>query len=134
LPVTITGGPTSQLVQPLGWTFGAAAMPLVQAAAPVWGAAIAVDLTAAQLLIITATSNVAFTVAAPTGLGPAGSLYVYVLRNTSGGALGTATYNAFYHFAAAFTNPGNGSQRAALLRYDGTALYEIARTAADVAN
>jgi hypothetical protein len=75
----------------------------------------------------------ATTVAAPTTdlLGATLSLRI---RNTSGGAMGTITWDAAYKMAA-WTNPANGTNRSIEFRCIGTGAWvEVNRTPADVPN
>jgi hypothetical protein len=83
---------------------------------------------------ITATNNTAFTVNAPTGFVQDGARLTIVIRNTSGGALGAATFAAAYKKGAAWTQPANGFSRSIDFVYDGTNWIEYGRTAADVSN
>jgi hypothetical protein len=106
------------------------------AVSPTWGAAVAIDTTSGTGSLwqrITATSNVAFTIGAPT-TGVQGQQLLITLRNASGGALGAATFNAIFKLGAAWTNPANATSRSITFVFDGTNWVEIGRTAADVAN
>lgn len=100
---------------------------------PAWGAAIAIDASAGLDLRITATSNVAYTIGAPTNP-VTGEVMDLQIRNASGGALGAATFNAVFKLGAAWTNPANGFSRSIQFRFDGTNWVERYRSAADVAN
>ena len=82
---------------------------------------------------ITATNGTAFTINAPTN-SVDGDIVTIIIRNTSGGALGVATFNASYKLGAAWTQPANGNSRTIQFLYNGTNWVEISRTAADVAN
>lgn len=129
LPFTMLAGTTGTRGTPAGWNLDALASSFT--IAPItWGAAVAIDAALGSWWRITATSNTAYTVAAPTGL-LTNALYVLTMRNTSGGAMGAATYNAIFHLAGAFTNPANGNSRSVLLLYDGSILVEVARSVAD---
>jgi hypothetical protein len=82
--------------------------------------------------IITATNATAFTINAPTN--PATGQYLEItLRNTSGGALGVATWNAVYKMTA-WTSPATAFSRTIVFRYNGTNWVEKGRTAADIPN
>lgn len=82
--------------------------------------------------IITATDGTAFTIAAPTN--PLdGQVLTITIRNTSGGALGVATWNAVYKMAA-WTQPATGFSRSITFQYNGTNWVEVSRTPADVPN
>ena len=74
----------------------------------------------------------AFTVAAPSN--PVdGQKVTLTFYNTSGGAMGTITWNAAFKLAA-WTNPANGFNRSITFAYDGGEWIEISRTTADVPN
>lgn len=102
------------------------------------GGSVTPSLSAGQNYIITASSNVAFTVSAPLyGNGTTGLKYTRVLftiRNTSGVALGALTWAAEFKLGGAWTQPANGFSRSIEFMYNGTNYVEINRTAADVAN
>ena len=97
-----------------------------------YGTVIATDASLANTFSITATDGVAFTISAPTNL-VAGKQITYVVRNTSGGALGAITWNAIFKMAA-FTSPATANSRSITFVYDGTNLVEVSRTPADVPN
>lgn len=97
-----------------------------------YGTVIATDAGLANAFTITATDGVAFAISAPTNLA-AGKQVTYTIRNTTGGALGVATWNAIFKMAA-WTQPGTGTSRSITFIYDGTNLVEVSRTAADIAN
>lgn len=85
-----------------------------------------------NVFTITATNNTAFTINAPTNPGN-GQRAVFTIRNTSGGALGVATWNAVFKMVA-WTQPANGFSRSIQFHYDGTNWVEEFRSAADVPN
>jgi hypothetical protein len=98
-----------------------------------YSASMTPDLFVANNSIITATNGTAFTINAP--LNPFHSqISTYTIRNTAGGALGAATWNAAFKLGAAWTQPANGFSRSVGFRYDGTNYIELWRSAADVAN
>lgn len=82
--------------------------------------------------IITATNGTAFTIAAPTNPLTDQQLTI-TIRNTSGGALGTATWNAVFKMAT-WTQPATGFSRSITFAYNGTNWVELTRTTADVPN
>lgn len=94
--------------------------------------ALAIPANAGNQFIITATNGSAFTVPAPTKPTTGQSINIKV-KNTSGGALGAATWNAVYKLAA-WTSPANGNSRSISFTYDGTNWIEQARTPNDVPN
>lgn len=80
--------------------------------------------------VITATDGSAFTINAPTGA-VAGQRISLTVRNSSGGALGTITWNAIYK-AAAWVSPANLYSRTVDFVFNGTNWVEVSRTPADV--
>jgi hypothetical protein len=85
-----------------------------------------------QTQVITATNATAFTINAPTN-SVKGIRLSFTLRNTSGGALGAATWNAVFKMSA-WTNPGNGQNRSITFEYDGTNWVQVSQTGVDVPN
>lgn len=82
--------------------------------------------------IITATNSTAFAINAPTNP-VTGQVLRVTIRNTSGGALGVATWNAVFKMVA-WSQPANGFSRSIEFDYDGTNWVEMTRTAADIPN
>lgn len=82
--------------------------------------------------VMTVTNGSAFTINAPTNP-TLDRMMTVIMRNASGGALGTATWNAVFKMAA-WTNPGNGNSRSITFRYDGTNWVEQYRSASDIPN
>lgn len=81
---------------------------------------------------ITATNNTAFTINAPSN--PAsGQKLNFTIRNTSGGALGVATWNAVFKMAT-WTQPATANNRSITFFYDGTNWVEMTRTTTDIPN
>jgi hypothetical protein len=81
---------------------------------------------------ITASNGSAFTINAPTGMFD-GQRITITLRNTSGGALGAATWNAVFKMSA-WTNPATGFSRSIDFKYNGTNWVQVSQTGVDVAN
>lgn len=81
---------------------------------------------------ITATNGTAFTINAPTSA-LTGIFLTVTIRNTSGGALGVATWNAVFKMSA-WTQPANANSRSITFRFDNTNWVEMSRTPADVPN
>lgn len=97
-----------------------------------YSAAMTIDARLGNEQIITVTNAVAWTVNAPTT--PSTGQYLEItVRNTSGGALGAATWNAVFKMNA-WVSPANGFSRTIAFRYNGTNWVEKGRTAADVPN
>lgn len=84
--------------------------------------------------VITATNGTAFTINAPSNTPTIpGETFTLIIRNTSGGALGVATFNAIYKLAT-WTQPANTNSRSITFAWDGTNWVEMSRTPADVPN
>jgi hypothetical protein len=101
-----------------------------------YSASMTPDSSLGQRQVITATNGTAFTINAPANppaAAPFGQRMTITLRNTSGGALGAATWNAAYRMAA-WTNPATGFSRSVDFVYDGTSWVEVGRTPGDVPN
>lgn len=92
--------------------------------------------------IITATNNTAFTINTPVNNAlvmagsqtnfPVGRKLKFTIRNTSGGALGAITWNAFYKVA--FTSPATANSRTVEFYFDGTNLVQDYVGSVDVPN
>lgn len=98
-----------------------------------YSAAMTIDASLGNIATITATNGTAFTINAPTNPVTGQKLTVRI-RNTSGGALGVATWNAAFKMGAAWVQPATAFSRSIDFDYDGTNWVESDRTAADVAN
>lgn len=101
-----------------------------------YSASMTPDSTMGNIFVVTATNGTAFTINAPPAVTPTpgiGQRIVFLIRNTSGGALGVATWNAIYKMTA-WTQPANGFSRSIEFYFDGTNWVEYARGAADVPN
>lgn len=97
-----------------------------------YGTTVAFDASLANVYSLTVTDGVAFAISAPTNA-TAGKVITITIRNTSGGAVGTITWNAIFKMAA-FTTPATAFNRSISFVYDGTNWVELYKTAADVAN
>lgn len=86
-----------------------------------------------QFFTITATNNTAFTITNPLYPTYDGQAITFTIRNTSGGALGVATWGTLYKLPA-WTQPATGFSRSITFLCDGTNFIELSRTAADVPN
>lgn len=100
---------------------------------PAYSASVTINAFLGNTFIISANNGTAFTINAPTNPS-SGQVITVIIRNTSGGALGVATWDAVFKMAAGWTQPGNGFSRSITLVYNGTNWVEIIRSAADVAN
>lgn len=93
-------------------------------------AAMAIDCSLGTLAVITFLTNAIFTISAP--LNPVeGMMLTITFKNTSGGALGAATWNAVFKRITAIT-PGNNAQMSVTFYYDGVNWIEMATSAATV--
>ena len=86
--------------------------------APTYGVAISIDASLGGLATITATNNTAFTINNPINAATGDYLSIQV-RNTSGAALGTITWDTLYKMAT-FTKPATGFHRTVTFRFNGT--------------
>jgi hypothetical protein len=121
--LTISGLQTDRLkptvMQPLGVT-------------ATYSATIAVNGQAQSRIMIVATNGTAFTISNPTN-GFVDQVLTFTIRNTSGGALGLATWGGNY-LMSAWTQPANGFSRSITFVHDGSKYLEVSRTPADVPN
>jgi hypothetical protein len=106
--------------------------PAVLRATITYSASMTPDAKLGASQTITATNGVAFTINAPTNALTGRRLKI-TLRNTSGGALGAATFNAVFKMSA-WTNPANGFSRSIEWEFDGTNWLQISQTGVDVPN
>lgn len=72
------------------------------------------------VLLITVTTNNAFTVDVPAGTSVAGQQLVIIIVNASGGAMGAVTFAAAYMQPAAFTEPASATRKVIIGTFDGT--------------
>jgi hypothetical protein len=96
------------------------------------------DLAKGSVIVVTPTNNVGFTFDPILNAG-SGQIWTLVIANTTGGALGAATFVTVaggYKLSGAWTQPATGFRRMVTFYYDPVALlnYEISRSAADVPN
>jgi hypothetical protein len=119
------------------YVFGAAAGPnpygYVGLVTPTYASNVAIDAALGKIFVVTANDGTAFTVNAPTH-GAIGQEIRITIKNTSGGALGTVTWNSSYKLAGAWTSPATGKNRSITFFYDGTSWFESGRSAADADN
>lgn len=92
--------------------------------APTFGATVAIAAGNGALSVITASSNISFLISNPTSASTGLTISISV-KNTSGAALGTITWDTLYKMAS-FTKPANGYRRTVTFLYDGTNWVEIA--------
>lgn len=102
-------------------------------AALAYSASMLPNMLTATAFTITATNGTAFTINNPSNIG-AGQTLTFIIRNTSGGALGAITWGGFYKMSA-WTNPANGFNRSITFQQDGLANFvQISQTGVDVPN
>lgn len=97
-----------------------------------YSASITPDCTLGGVMLLTVTNGTAFAINAPTN-GIAGQRLLIKISNTSGGAVGTITWNAVFK-KTAFTTPATANNRSIEFLYDGTNWVETFKSAADVGN
>ena len=97
-----------------------------------YGATVDTDAANSTWHILTVTNGTAFTIAEPTNA-QSGMTLCYTIKNTSGGATGTITWNAVFK-KGTFTSPATGYNRSILFMFDGTNWIELFKSAADVPN
>lgn len=100
--------------------------------APTYGTSVAINAALGNFFDITVTDGVGFTVANPSNARD-GQEITITIRNASGGAAGTLTFDTLYK-AASWTQPANGNSRSISFKYNGTNWVEFSRTTADVPN
>lgn len=96
-----------------------------------YGTTIAVDASKGEIFKIAATDTVAYTVSNPTNA-VAGARLVFDILNSSGGTMGTITWDTLFKLAGALTKPANGKRSVIEFYYDGTNWVELNRIAADI--
>ena len=97
-----------------------------------YSASMTLDASLGNVFEITVTDGVAFTINAPTNP-VTGQFLTVKIYNTSGGALGAATWNAVFKMNA-WTQPADTFNRAICFHYNGTNWTEDFRSAADITN
>jgi len=97
-----------------------------------YSASMTFDASTGDLFEFTATDGNAFTINAPTNP-TSGQVITLTVRNTSGGALGAATFNAVFK-QATWTSPATANSRSITWKYNGTNWIEISRTTTDIPN
>jgi hypothetical protein len=100
-----------------------------------YSASITPDAVAGDRHVVTVTNGTNFSFNAPANPPTYGGEQnlVLTIRNTSGSALGSATFAAAYKLAS-WVQPANGFNRSITFRWNGTSWVEISRTPADVPN
>lgn len=97
-----------------------------------YAATMDVDASLGRFFEVSVTNNSNFAFNLPIK-GNEGQEVCIQIKNTSGGALGTATFTS-YKLGAAWTQPANGTNRQICFRKSGSNWYETSRSAADVSN
>jgi hypothetical protein len=100
-----------------------------------YSTSLTMDVKTGNVFVITATDGVAFTINAPSNA-TVGQRISIRIKNTSGGALGTVTWNAIFKMTA-WTSPATGFSRFIEFTYTNVGAnnwIETSRSAADVPN
>ena len=99
---------------------------------PTYGATINTDAALGDTSLVIVTNTTPFTMAAPSNPSDGRTLNILVI-NTSGGVMGTITWNAIFKLNA-FTNPATGYMQSITFTYSSGLgkWYEISRTATQV--
>lgn len=127
-----TNGSNADYAARIGALFDAVNLSVAETLALTYSASMTPDASLAALYVITATNGSAFTINAPTNPITNQRLEIRIV-NTSGGALGAATWNAVFKMAT-WANPATGFSRAIRFYYNGTNWIELGRATADVPN
>jgi hypothetical protein len=97
------------------------------------GSSILTGNTEGNVFTVNVTTSTAYTVDPPSS--PVdGQFLTYIFKNTSGGAMGTLSWNAIFKLCGSLTNPATGNQRMIQFYYDGTNWRETWRSVADQPN
>lgn len=104
-----------------------------QSLLPAYSTSMTPDMTWGNWFPILVTDNVNFAINAPLNGGIGGMILEVTILNISGGALGTATWNAAFRMTA-WNQPANGFSRSIRFRHFASNWIEVSRTAADVNN
>jgi hypothetical protein len=100
--------------------------------APTYNVVVAIDAAAGCVHNITATDGVAFTISNPTNALTGQVIFIKV-KNSSGGALGTVTWDTLYKMSA-WTSPADGFSRAVEFYFDGTNWVQLTASGVDIPN
>jgi len=106
--------------------------PLTDLFAVTYSASMTIDAATGNIFQISANNGTAFTINAPTNP-QSGNRIIIQIRNTSGGALGAATWNAVFKMSA-WTNPANGQSRSIGFFYNGANWIQYDPAGVDVPN
>jgi len=104
---------------------------LTTVTAATYSASITVDASAQTYVQIVATDTSAFTINNPTNA-RAGMSLVFDILNSSGGTLGTPTWDTLFKLAGTLTKPANTKRKTISFYFDGSAWIEESRAAADI--
>ena len=103
---------------------------------PTYGASITIDLALGTFFVIVANNSTAFTINAPLNA-TASQVFRIMIQNTSGGALGTVTFNSAYRLAGGTApSPSNGDNITIefAASQGGTVFWELNRAGGNVGN
>jgi hypothetical protein len=110
---------------------GGATSTLTDLSFPGAGGAVSVNMLTDSSFRLTVTDTTGFTINSPSN-SARGDRLLLVIKNSSGGAMGTITWGGSFKLAGTFINPASTKQRLIEYIYDGTNWLEITRTGADV--
>ena len=96
-----------------------------------YGTTIAPNITDGNIFEIRATDTVAYAISNP--LNPIATTISFIIKNGSGGTMGTITWDTAFKLGAAFDKPADTKYRVITFAYNGTSWFEVSRTAADIA-
>ena len=91
-----------------------------------------IDITLSNVVVILVTTSDNFTINNPTGTTVQADLSIKI-SNTSGGAMGTITWDTSYRMAS-WTNPANATSRTIDFAFNGSIWVEKSRTTSDIPN
>lgn len=99
-----------------------------------YGPTITVDASQQETTYIGVTDNVNFTISNPINPLEQGQTIEIMIANTTGGAIGTATFDTNYRLGASWTQPGAGKNRTIEFKYINPHWIETYRSAVDVSS
>lgn len=96
-----------------------------------YSASITPNPQAGEYMTLNVANTSAFTINAPA-VHLNGARITFEILNSSGGAMGTITWDPAFKLAGAFTNPANDFRRTITFSFNGSNWVEIGRAAADI--
>lgn len=123
-----------QNYDPNGWVVAKQGPVATTRVVVTYSASMTLDASTGNEFDITISNTTAYAVNAPTNPSE-GQIIVIMLRNTSGGVVGTGTWNSVFKlYNGGGFAPQNGGSLSFALRYDGTNWVELWRSANSVPN